>query len=75
MEKRRNERKHIGVRMDNRNMRAVRRLREILVSCDASTTTSEEIVDTFGLRVGDARQHDEEEEDRKGKVRGHASSA
>jgi hypothetical protein len=45
MEKSRNERKHIGMRMESRNRRAVRRLREILVGGDASTAASEEIVD------------------------------
>jgi hypothetical protein len=37
------------MRMDSRNRKAVGRLRKILVSGDASTAASEEIVDTFGL--------------------------
>jgi hypothetical protein len=75
MEKSRNERKHIGMRMENRKRRAVRRLREILVGGNASTAASKEIVDACMLRVGENGQDDEEEEDRKGKVVGHASGA
>jgi hypothetical protein len=37
------------MRMESRNRRADKRLREILVSGDTSTATSEEVVDTLGL--------------------------
>jgi hypothetical protein len=49
VEKSRNERKHIGMRMDSRNRKAIERLREILVSGDASTAASKEIVDALRL--------------------------
>lgn len=63
------------MRIESRKSRAVRRLRKILVGGDASTAASEEIVDACMLRVSEARQDDEKEEGRKGKVVGHASGA